>query len=117
MKRRTYAMERRSDQRIDDEPLCPVVFGVNGDRAEAHLIDISKSGAKLRAGDQIPGHMRPCENQLITYTFRTNYGDSTCLGQTCWIKRTENGWEWGIRFIELSEDPEDCLRRIVQALP
>jgi hypothetical protein len=109
--------ERRvTERRLQDEVLCPVALELGGAHVCGYLVDISKAGAKFKIYDverELPLELE----EEIEYTIFTNYGDSQCRAKTKWVERLNGDYLWGVQFTEVSEDEEDPLRRIIQALP
>ena len=108
---RTANSRERITRKVE---FCPVFLKHNGKIVAGYLLDISREGAKIRSAGQQkePGFGSHDELEL---DIKTPYGISSCKGKVQWSEEADNGYRWGVQFTEISKQPSDPIRCLIDS--
>jgi hypothetical protein len=91
-----------------------VSFYRDGKLHHAALLSISEDGAQFISGTMVAEKI--VEGRAGEYYFQTVYGQSKCRGITTNIVCSDPEVVWEIEFIELSENKEDPIRKMLDCI-
>jgi hypothetical protein len=106
--------ERRRAERFNLVTNCPVIFEYHRRAYDAMMSDLSELGAGMRLNGT-PEEFFLARNEEIAYAVKTPYGTSQFRAHTQWARKTEEGYEWGVEFSQLSKDDKDPLRCLIDS--
>jgi hypothetical protein len=118
--RRFRIVERWHNRRGEDTrtrriEFCPAWVVRDGEKRTALLEDLTEKGARFWSDD--PHCFTVSVGDELTVDVKTPYGMSHCKGTVTWAEcaREKNGSGWGVSFTELSDDPKDPLRLMIDS--
>lgn len=106
--------DRRSAARRVLTTFCPASFAFEGNEYRALMTDLSESGAKFRLDE----HLRECpmqEDYQIALEIRTPYGIALVHGTVVWAGHMDEHFYFGICFRNLSSNPLDPVRSLLDS--
>ncbi|MBD3343768.1 MAG: hypothetical protein GF401_01745 [Chitinivibrionales bacterium] len=108
-----YGRNRRKPDTLRIEQFCPSWIEHHGKVHNAFLAELSGTGAKFVA-PEAAGRLLLRKGEEITVDIWTQHGVTSCKGIVRWTETDGCEYRWGIEFTELSRNPNDPLRVILQ---
>lgn len=104
--------ERRGEATGRSARASATTFVLDGVNYSATMLDLSEKGAQFKLEETKPPPIFTLDDE-IEFAVRTPYGPSTCKGTAKWISRDSRSF--GVRFTQVSDDPEDPLRLLLDS--